>query len=320
MARGYHLRFILIAAACSVPSSPSVRAQLPSRLERCLPYPTFSQEIKEVHEGNEETWESGPRQPRITITSVDFPGQTALSKQVQEQLVRRFMRWRQPYYDSDAKSLLDEFLEVGVTGALRDRGYFHAKADGDAALLSANMLERGYSFTIRIAAGRQYRLGRVRFMRASDSATTKFPSAELRDLIPLQRGDVFNVSKVRQGLDAVTKQYESHGYIDATVEPETEVDDDSPTIDLLLRIDEQKQYRIGEITVVSPNPKVKAILDEALRPGSIFNPEVVRTFLRQHKSILPPDASERDVSMRKNAKDGTVDVTLDFWACPSSQD
>jgi outer membrane protein assembly factor BamA len=320
MARGYYLRFILIAAACFVFSSPSVRAQLPPRLERCLPYPTFAQETKEVHGGNEENWESGPRHPRITITSVGFPGQTALSKQAQEQLVREFMRSRQPYYDSDAKSLLDEFLEVGVTGTLRDGGYFHAKAEGEADLLSADALERRYSFTVRIAAGPQYRLGSIRFTTVADPpSATIFAPTRLRTLIPMRQGDVFNISRVLQGLESITRLYQSFGHLDATVEPDTLVRDDSRVIDLVFRIDEQKQFRIGKITVVSPNPRVKTILDTQLEKGQIFNPRVIGQFLRRYKSILPSDASERDVSMSKNVKDGTVDITFDFWACPLAQ-
>jgi hypothetical protein len=320
MARGYLLRIALAGAGCTVLSVPQIRAQLPPRLERCLPYPTLAQEIKQVSKANEEDSESGPRLPQITITNVNFLGQTALSQEVRERLVRKFMRSRQPYYDSDAKSLLDEFLEVGVTGALRDRGYFHAKAGGQADLLSAGVLERRYSFIVRIVAGQQYRLGSIRFTTAVDPPlATRFAPAQLRNLIPLRRGDVFNVSKVRQGLDAVTKLYQSNGYIDAIVEPDTAIDDDSPTINLVLRIDEQKQYRIGEVLVVSPDPRVKALLDAALKPGHIFNPAVVAQFLRQHKSILPADASERDVSLAKNAKDGLVNVTFDSWACPMVQ-
>jgi outer membrane protein assembly factor BamA len=317
MAHEYLRWTTLVGAACTLLSAPAIRAQLPPRLERCLPYPTLAQEIKEVHGTNEENPEFAPRQPRITIASVDFLGQTGLSKRAQERLVREFMRSRQPYYDSDAKSLLDEFLEVGVTGTLRHRGYFHAKAEGEADLLSADALERRYSFTVRIAAGRQYRLSGIRFMTVADPpSATIFAQARLRTLIPMRQGDVFNISRVRQGLESIMRLYQSRGHLDATVEPDTLVKDDSRVIDLVFRIDEQKQYRIGKIMVVSPNPRVKTLLDRQLEKGHIFNLGVVEQFLRRYKSILPTDASERDVSMSKNVKDGTVDITFDFWACP----
>src|SRR5207245_2293331 len=215
--RSYFLRFTLTAAAYASFSSASACAQLPPRLERCLPYPTLAQEIKELRGPDEK---SEPTQPRITIASIYFQGQTRLPQTVQVQLVRTFRRYRQPFYDSDAKTLLTEFEEVGVRGTLRDRGYFRAKIETEAKLLRADAHEQRYSFIIRIAAGWQYRLGTVHFVNAADphSAIT-FPSARLQKLIPLAPGDVFNVSKIRQGIEAITKLYGSNGYIDATIEP-----------------------------------------------------------------------------------------------------
>lgn len=310
-----------MGAACAPFSSVPVCAQLPPRLERCLPYPTLAQEIKEMQATNEQDTESESHQPGIVIASVSFRGQTGLPQPFQQQLVSTLiMLQRQSYHHSDPNLLLDEFRDATVT-ALHERGFFRAEVDGEANLLSADSRERRYSFTVRIAAGRKYRLGNVQIMGAADpSSAIAFPPEQLRNLIRLRRGDIFNVFKIRQGLEAIAKLYRSNGYIDATIGPETQVAVDRSVINLVLKIDEQKQYRVGKVLVVSPNPKVQSFLSANLQTGHIFNQGVVEQVLRRYKLILPLDASERDVSIVKNVREGIADITFDFWSCPLSRD
>ena len=307
-----------MSAAYAVFSSACVYAQLPPRLERCLPYPTLAQEIKELQGAAEEIPKSGSSQPRITIASIYFQGQTPLPQTVQTQLVRTFRRYTQPFHDSDAQILLTEFSEAGVKAALHDRGYFRASVEAEAKLLSADAHEKRYSFIIRVTAGPLYRLGSVNFMSAPDSdSALVFPSAQLRNLIPLAPGEVFNVSKIRHGLDAITRLYGSNGYIDATVEPDIHVDDHRPILDVVLKIDAQGQYRVGKVVVVSSDTNVKAFVNTNLKTGQVFNNEAIQRLLRRYKSELPADASERDISVIRNTAYKTLDITFDFWSCPT---
>jgi hypothetical protein len=265
---------------------------------------------------DDEIREFESTQPRVAI-SIYFQGQTGLPQTVQKQLIKTFMRYRQHPHDSDAKSLLDEFAEVGVKGALHDRGYFRAKVETEAKLLGVDGQEQRYSFVISIAKGSLYRLGTVHFANAADPhSALAFPSAELRNLVPLARGDVFNVSKIRQGLEAITKLYGSNGYVDATIEPDTQVDDDRPIIDLVLNIDEQSQYRIGKVLVVSTDTNVKSFVSANLKTGQVFNKEVIEQLLRRYKSVLPADVSERDISIARNTVSKRLNITFDFWTCP----
>lgn len=113
--------------------------------------------------------------------------------------------------------------------------------------------------------------------------------------------------------------YGSKGYLDATIEPDTIVDDDQAVISLILNVDEQTQYRIGEVNVFTSNPRVETLLRKLLKPGEVFNPRVVDRFMIQHKSILPVGVSKDDVRISRDVKNGKIDITLDFWACPPAQ-
>jgi outer membrane protein assembly factor BamA len=308
----------MIAAACSVLSLPAVCAQLPPRIERCLPYPTLAQEIDVMRQDTESKIVVSA--PSIVFVSVDFQGETRLPQTLQTQLTTSLKRRRAQFYGFDPAPLLDEFQEVAVRGALRERGFFHAEVDAESHLLSANSRERRYSVTFRVTDGLQYRLGDVLVKNTSEPTfSTVFPPAQLRRLVPLRRGELFNVSKVREGIETIMSLYGSKGYLDATVEPDTIVDDDQAVISLILNVDEQTQYRIGEVNVFTSNPRVETLLRKLLKPGEVFNPRVVDRFMIQYKSILPDGISKHDVRMSKDVRNGRIDITFDFWACPLVQ-
>lgn len=320
MARRYLSRIVLAGVTCTFLGAPQIRAQLPQRLERCLPYPTLAKEIEVMRESTEARKTQDLTAPRIVFVSVDFQGETRLPQTLQTQLATSLKRGRAQFYGSDPGPLLDEFQEVAVRDALRERGYFHAQVDSESHLLSADSRERRYSVTFRITDGVQYRLGDVRVKNISEpTLPTVFPPAQLRRLVPLRRGELFNVSKIRDGLEAIMSLYGAKGYLDTTIEPDTIVDDDQAVISLILNVDEQIQYRIGEVNVFSSNPSVEALLRKLLKPGEVFNPRVVDDFLVQHKSSLPAGVSRDDVRLSKDVKNGKIDVTFDFWACPLAQ-
>ena len=53
------------------------------------------------------------------------------------------------------------------------------------------------------------------------------------------RGELFNASKLRDGLEAITKLYATKGYIDMVATPELHNDDDGGPLELVLKINEQ---------------------------------------------------------------------------------
>jgi hypothetical protein len=285
-----------------------------------LPYPTLAQEIEIMRQSTEAKKAQEASAPKIVFVSVDFRGETRLPPTLQTQLTASLKRGRAQFYGFDPAPLLDEFQEVAVRGALRERGYFHVQVDSESHLLSADARERRYSVTFRVSDGLQYRLGDVLVKNISEPTfPTVFPPAQLRDLIPLRRGELFNVSKIRDGLETIISLYGSRGYLDTTIEPDTIGDDDQAVISLILNVDEQTQYRVGEVNVFSSNPSVEALLRKLLKPGEIFNPRVIDRFMVQYKSILPVGVSKDDVRMSKDVKNGKIDITFDFWACPLVQ-
>jgi outer membrane protein assembly factor BamA len=76
-----------------------------------------------------------------------------------------------------------------------------------ARLVEGNERRRRYALTLHIDEGRRYRLGDVRFERVADNNPLSFSATELRKYVQMGRGEFFNVSKVRQAMEELTKLY-----------------------------------------------------------------------------------------------------------------
>jgi outer membrane protein insertion porin family len=58
----------------------------------------------------------------------------------------------------------------------------------------------------------------------------------LESIFPVKKGDIFSVAKVRKAIEDYTKLYGNYGFIDFTAVPDTNVHDETKTIDLTLRL------------------------------------------------------------------------------------
>ena len=276
-------------------------AQISRRLENCSLYPLVTNETANT-----------PRPPRIVIDEVKFDDSSRLPDQLQGELSQVVKATRTRAWPG----WIDELQEVTVLGAMHDKGYFQAMDTAEVEIRDAAPDFQRVSITLHVEPGLQYRLGGVSFRSADLDAPISFPLEELRKLIPLSEGNVFSSSKIREGLDTLRKLYGTHGYIDFTPTPLTEVDDTTQRISLIFELDQQKQFRIGKINVLSFDPKLQALLESKVKAGDTFNSQVIEDFFEENKSALPPGASPED--MRREHTDvraGLVDLTFNFLTC-----
>lgn len=288
-------------------------AQLPKRLEQCLPYPTLAQEISEMYGETEAVqYDETPDVVGI-ISSVKFNYEGHVSESVHQQLVRSLKFRRFPYFSQP--ELWDDLQGVVLRGLLQDAGYFQADVKLFPQLVNEEQRLKRYSLTVDIEPGRQFRLGEIHFANEDKNKPLLFSESELRQRFHLKRGDLFSVAKIREGMDEVAALYGSKGYIDLTMEPETQNDGGGGPMDLLMKIDEEKQYRVRKIEFLGLSAKEQSQLTPKLKPGDIFPSKFVEQILKRNKPLLPADASVGDVSILRNTKDGTVDVRFDFYRC-----
>lgn len=310
-----NLRFAILALVQVFALDGVVQAQLPPRLERCLPYPTLAQEISAMREETRAQESQLVPEPRVIIASIRFVPATHISEFARSRIISSI---KSPeFYDDPNMDWLEEMQGVGIRWALQDSGYWNAKVKVNARLLDGNRRRHRYVLTLRIDEGPQYRLGSVHFKPADpDKASLLFSASELRQYVHMRRGDIFSAAKVRSATEEITQLYGTKGYIDIVPEPELEHDHDGGPIDLTMKLDEGPQYRIGQVDFLGLDESSQNQLKLQLRPGELFNKAVVDDLLKQYKSLLPADASSHDVQLTRNTKEGVVDVQFDFFSCP----
>jgi surface antigen-like variable number repeat protein len=307
--RTVHFIVLLVIFALFCPSP--VRAQLPRPLKRCLPYPTLADEISEMRESTHH-----PKViSKVIVDDLKFDGAIHLPEETLEQLTAEIKR-HEFQADSD---WLGELQEVPIRNAWADRGYFRALVTAESQVLSADSGTRHVSLTVHVNEGPQYRLSEVRFQSAEDSrlADELFSYAELRQQIPLRDGDLFNVEKIREGLDARSRLYGSKGYVDFTAEPRTDVGNEHQTVALTIVLSKEQQYRVASVEILGLDPALESLLRSLIRPGEIFNPQILNNFYKEHTSVLPPGAAPEDDEVLRDVRNATVALRLDFRPCPA---
>ena len=290
---------------------PSAFGQLPKKLEKCLRYPTLAQEIHEM--------QPPPMRARVHVVRVEFDSNDGIPADAQEEISGQLQgRVFEPLLESAyLNDLENETAEVGVRGALRDRGYFEATATARLTPLWREGTDVSVVVVISATPGRQYRTGDIRIESTDSSRPLAISREILRGLIPLQRGEPFSTARVRTGFENLTLAYARQGYVDATAEPETQVDEELGTVDLLVKIDQQVQYRVGTIEFLGVDSMTREKLSESLpKPGEVFDSTKLNGFFKVNGTILPSDASWEDVNVRRDPKTRTVAIVFDFWTCP----
>jgi outer membrane protein assembly factor BamA len=310
-----NLRFVILALVEVFALDGVVHAQLPPRLEHCLPYPTLAQEISAMQEETRAEESQSMPAPRVIIASILFAPATRISEFTRSRIISSI---KSPeFYDDPNMTWLEEMQNVGIRWTLQDSGYMNAKVKVDARLLDGSNRRNRYMLTLHIEEGRQYRLWNVRFKPADPGKVSlAFSASELRQYVHMRRGDLFSATKVRSLIQEIRVLYAAKGYIDMVAEPVIQNDDAREATNLTMEIDEGPQYRIGQVDFLGLDENSQSELKPQLRAGEPFNESLVDELLKRNKSLLPADASWQDVRVKRNTKEGVVDVQFYFFSCP----
>ena len=170
---------------------------------------------------------------------------------------------------------------------------------------------------INATPGPQYRTGDVRIESTDNAVPLSISPDVLQGLMPFQKDGLFNVERVRTGLENLALAYRREGYVDMTAEPNTVIDEVHKTIDMVIKIDQQAQYRVGSIEFLGVNTLAQEKLMESLpKSGEVFDASLMDEFFKLNRAILPSDASRDDVNVRRDLKTRTVAILFDFRTCP----
>ncbi len=214
---------------------------------------------------------------------------------------------------------LEELQDEEIIGLWKDRGYYQANVVAKADTLSTNNAQQHVALHIQVEEGRQYRLGAITYRSSDPAEPLVFPVSVLMKQFALREGDIFAASKIRTTLDHLNLLYGSDGYIDFVTTPITDINEATHRVDLIMELDQQKQYRLAKIQVLTANPKFRAIAESQLKTGDVYNHAAILRLLRENAALLPPGISQTDVSLRRDIENATVDLRLNLGPCPAPQ-
>ena len=91
---------------------------------------------------------------------------------------------------------------------------------------------------VPVSQGAQYRLKNFTITNVPPDKSLSIPTATLRAQFHLRPNDPFSVGEVRAAMERATQLYADHGYPEAQLQPETDIDEAAHQIDLTIRVTE----------------------------------------------------------------------------------
>ena len=273
--------------------------------------------------------------PKVKVGKVIITGNTAFSSR----RIARTMHNSRPYAvplgplgafpvlsKTFDRAKLDEDLEIGIRGMYQDNGYFKVlvkdpiiqTVDVNGGLINSMPVigtkhGKATNITIPIEEGERYRMGTLHVRSSDPDKGLSFKTEFLESIFPLKKGEIFSVAKVRKAIQDYTKFYGNYGFIDFTAVPDTDVHDDTKTIDMTFAFDEQKQFFVRRIEFTgNTGTRDKVIRREILlSEGDMFRNNLWElSLLRLNQLDYFEPVKPENATIKRNVKQGTVDILL----------
>ncbi|HSS99367.1 MAG TPA: POTRA domain-containing protein, partial [Terriglobales bacterium] len=235
---------------------------------------------------------------KVIIASIEFAANDNLPEELHARL-KEDVQKTEIGIDADTPewNWLDELNEV-TAESLMNVGYFHAQARATPFLIRAEPHQRTYALRIDAQAGTLFRLGAVQFENG-----TVFTEDELRKAARLTAGEPFSFAGTRRAIESISRLYGTKGYIDASIEPVMQVDDEKQQIDLTLKLSEEAQYRVRTLEILGMDDVAKNRLADRLPPGHILDMSLLKS---------PRGEDDRYIEIRRKTREHTADVVVDM--------
>lgn len=209
---------------------------------------------------------------------------------------------------------LDEDLE-GVRDVYRKAGYkdvLIAKPEIEVVARNPNaetikQQKRRLALTVPVEEGERWKLGEIRV-----EGNEVFPDIVLLRQFERPRGDWLRSKAIDDGLEKVDKLYKSIGYIFAEINTELEEQGDN-VADLVLKINEQDQYRVGRMEFEGNTKTRDKVLrrEMFLQEGSVMNMNSVQNSLLRIRQLNYFALNEEEpIEFDFDAEEKTVDLKV----------
>jgi len=139
----------------------------------------------------------------------------------------------------DVKDLVEAVAQRGVRSDFQSRGYPKVVVqDPTSKPLDESGGKQQILVVVPVSEGTQYRLKNLTITSVPPDKSLSILTATLREQFHLRPNDLFSVVEVRAGMERATQLYADHGYPEAQLQPETDIDEVAHQINLIIRVTE----------------------------------------------------------------------------------
>ncbi|KAA0257732.1 outer membrane protein assembly factor BamA [Deferribacter autotrophicus] len=211
------------------------------------------------------------------VVKINFYGNKAFKdkelKKIIETDEKGFFSWL-----TGSGKLKREELELDrerIRAKYLNSGYMRVKVAEPEVKLSDDKTK--ITITFRIEEGKPYKVRKITF-----EGNVHRKDDELKKRLTLKEGELFSSEKFRHDIDSLTDAFTEIGYAFANVDPNTILNDEKQTVDIVYKIEENVLVHINEI-IINGNTKTR---DRVIRrefdihEGEIYNSKKIRASKR----------------------------------------
>ncbi len=206
----------------------------------------------------------------------------------------------------DQESLRDHYLNSGyVTASIGEPRLTYV--DGKSGLFRKKPV-KWMMVNIPVSEGDPYTVGTVKF-----EGMKLFKDDLVLPIFKIRTGQVYSEKELKKGFEKLREAYGAQGYFQYTGFTKRTPNPEKKTVDLVLEINEDKQYFVGKINFAgNESTRDKVIRREVyLTEGDVFNSELLKLSIRRINQLgyFKPIEKAPELGPSQLAED-KIDVTL----------
>ncbi len=182
---------------------------------------------------------------KVSVEKIQFSGNRA----VKDKVLRKQMETKEKTWYSwldDSGIYKKDVLKLDlfrIEAYYQDMGF--VRVNVQEPKIEVNKEEQEIYITIPVVEGPRYKISGYKI-----KGDGTFTEEEMNAVVKTQKGDWYNVSKLREDVLSVSDLYSTRGYAYADVNPVTKIDDEKRTVDLDIEIQKGKKVYVGEISIL----------------------------------------------------------------------
>ncbi len=243
---------------------------------------------------------------KVQVKKITFLG----NKHIPDKELANIMATREGSYFSfltDFGNFKEKDFEADlqrITAYYYNHGYVQVNVGMPSIRLSRD--KRFLYITISIDEGQKFYAGNIDIQ--GDLITKK---KKLFDLVKLEKGDVFNYTRMRQDIEAIRNLYRNAGYAYVNVNPLTRINQQNNTVDLTYDIQKGQKVYFGRIEIVGNTKTRDYVIRRELdiQEGELFSAAQMEASKRKIKRLGYFD--KVDITTQRGARDDLINARVE---------